>query len=129
MKTFHERLIEANNKQFQHRKAEIELMSDLLVAAQPVLTTLEEMLESKFRNDQPLNYHGRAPYPIHVCINRFHQDTELHAALHSLGFTEVFRRHHAGQFDRVILVKGEVAFSIDTAPGYLTHFANERVTA
>jgi len=129
MKTFHERLIDANNKQYKERKEEIELIADLLVAAEPVIKTLESMLEDEVRSDQPLNYHGRAPYPIHICINRFRQDTELHAALISLGFAEVFRRHYAAQFDRIVLVKGEVAFSVDTAPGYLRHFSIDLVPA
>ena len=129
MNNFHERLIAANNKQFQERKEEIELMSDLLAAAQPVIALLEEMLEGELRLDQALIYFARPYNPIHLCIDRFHLDTALHAALHSLGFNEAFRRNYALQFDRVVLVKGDIAFSIDTAPGYLKHFSRDEVPA
>ncbi|MFZ6686610.1 hypothetical protein ACO0K0_02545 [Undibacterium sp. SXout11W] len=129
MNTFHERLIAANNKQYQERKEEIELMSDLLTAAQPVIALLEDMVDDKLRTDQSLINIARPYNPIHLCINRFHLDTALHAALHSLGFIEASRKNYALQYDRVVLVKGDIAFSIDTAPGYLKHFSREEVPA
>ncbi|MFZ6724682.1 hypothetical protein ACO0K2_04235 [Undibacterium sp. MH2W] len=124
MKSFHERLIEANRRSFELREKEIQRAAAIIKAAEPLIEEIERAMYGELRLDAPLTYGGITNYSLHISFAHYQQsDTRLHDTMLRLGYVEVARLAiQSGLWDYVSLRKNGVTFSLSTTIGHAAEF-------
>lgn len=119
MQTFQDRLTEEETSRHNRRIAEIRLMQDVLVLAEPVIKKLEARLKLDLRLDMWLSVHHCPQHKaIHLAAMRHSlADNAMHEALIAFGFVEIDRVSY-GMFDEIIVLKDTLAIALSTLPGY-----------
>jgi hypothetical protein len=127
MKPFYNRLVVAEEKRHAQRIAEITIMRQMLLAADPFIRRAEDMLGCQLSVDYYLcgAFCDNHRFALRLTDSTELLDNRLYQALMRLGMTE-YRRDNSFEWDSVTLQHEDVLIALNVSPG-LRHSPNMKV--